>query len=371
MPGCGRASWVLFISPMPQGSPRTPKLPRHPRDTRVDFWRGLCLVGMVSWHLLTHPSYPRWLAFAVIQPFNFVAEGFVMLAGVTVGLQSARRRIGFAPLLRRAATILLVNYALMLFIIAVGVVERRFAVPTPVHLPDSWFQVLTLHYQPYLADVLTLFVFLFAASPLFEYVRRGFGDLALAALSAALFFTASVFPLNEHGAFIFNSWQIFFVAGIIAGARYAAGAQPWHLPTAAQIAVAAAAFTGIAAMRWLVSGPDIQRVEGWQTLVVFSRKPLTIARVAYVSLEMLLIALVTLRWWSAIRDLAVVQWITLLGQQSLAVFVASVMLDYLLKALCDVWALRTPANLVLLAVEFLILFGVASVMRRRPERRPA
>jgi len=40
---------------------------------------------MVSWHLLTHPSFPRWLAFGVIQPFNFVAEGFVLLAGASVG----------------------------------------------------------------------------------------------------------------------------------------------------------------------------------------------------------------------------------------------------------------------------------------------
>ena len=352
---------------MLSGPPRTPNLlPRHPRDTRIDFWRGLCLVGMIAWHLLTHPSYPRWLAFAVIKPFNFVAEGFVMLAGVAVGLQAAGRRIAIARSLKRAGSILLVNYGLMLFVIVVSVVERRFGVGTPAQLPDSVLQVLTLRYQPYLADVLTLFVFLFAAAPVFEYLRRAFGELALIGLSILLYFTAVIFPLNEHGAFIFNSWQIFFVAGIILGARYWALGRS-HLPTAAQIALTATAFTAIAGMRWFVSGPDIQRVEGWQTLVVFSRKPLTIARIAYVALEMLLIAQVTLRWWPAIKDLTMVRWITLLGEQSLPVFVASVVLDYLLKAMCDIWALGTPSNLVLLAVEFLILFGVAAVMRQRPE----
>ena len=335
------------------------------RDHRIDFWRGVCLVGMVSWHLLTHPSYPRWLAFAIIQPFNFVAEGFVLLAGVAVGVQIARGKIGAGRLLRRAGSLLVVNYGLVLFIVLLAMAERRLGVPMQTVLPDSVADVLTLRYQPYLADVLTLFVFLFVAAPLCQAVRSTLGDLALVVLSVGLFFTASAFPLNEHGAFIFNSWQIFFVAGLMLGIRYVPTIGRWRQPTVAQIAVTLVAFATLAAVRFLLAGPDAARVEGWQTFVVFSRKPLTIARVVYVSLEMLLIAQVTLRCWPAIKDSSPVRWITLLGRHSLVVFVASVVLDYVLKAGFNVWRPGVPVNLMLWAVDLWMLYALGALLQRR------
>src|SRR5256885_14174401 len=90
------------------------------RDRRIDFWRGLCLFGMVSWTLLTHPSFPRWLAFGVIQPFNFVAEGFVLLAGTAVGLNVARKRSVPSRHLQRAGAILGVHYGLVGFVLALA-----------------------------------------------------------------------------------------------------------------------------------------------------------------------------------------------------------------------------------------------------------
>jgi hypothetical protein len=318
---------------------------------------------MVSWHLLTHPSYPRWLAFLVIQPFNFVAEGFVLLAGVAVGLQMGKGGASAARLLRRAASLLLVNYALALFITLLGVAARRLGVPMLAPLPPSLIAVVTLQYQPYLADVLTLFVFLFASAPVFQYLHARFGELGLVAVSVALFCTAQVFPLNAQGAFIYNSWQVFFVAGMIVGVRYHRRGNQLGQPTATQIAVVLVAFCGVAAVRFLLSGPDLTTVTGWQTFVVFSRKPLTIARIVYIGLEMLLIAQMTLRWWDQLRDWPAVRSVTLLGRFSLHVFVASVVLDYLLKFAISWSGITFPANMVLWLGELGAIYVFALLLR--------
>src|SRR5712664_1676323 len=61
------------------------------RDERLDFLRGTCIFGMVIWHLLSHDSFPKWFSLPIIQGFNFVAEGFILLAGVGVGLGFVRQ----------------------------------------------------------------------------------------------------------------------------------------------------------------------------------------------------------------------------------------------------------------------------------------
>ena len=207
------------------------------------------------------------------------------------------------------------NYGLVLFIVLLATLERRLGVPMQTAASRSVAAIVTLRYQPYLADVLTLFVLLLAAAPLLQAVRSAAGDPALVGLSVGLFFTASAFSLNAHGAFVFNSSQIFFVAGLILGIRYVPTIGQWRQPMLAQIAVSSS--------RSRRSPPSVScspdrtprlASEGWQTFLVFSRKPLTIARVVYVSLEMLLIAQVTFRYWPAIKDTSPVRWNTVLGE---------------------------------------------------------
>jgi len=66
---------------------------------------------MVSWRLLSHPAFPGWVAFPLIQSMNFVAEGFVFLAGVSCGIREVQRgRIAVAHHLNRAARLLLVVF---------------------------------------------------------------------------------------------------------------------------------------------------------------------------------------------------------------------------------------------------------------------
>jgi hypothetical protein len=333
---------------------------------------------MVSWHLLTHPSFPRWLAFLVIQPFNFVAEGFVLLAGTGVGLHMSTRPSPALRFIRRAASLLLVNYVLVIFIILIAAAGHRFGLNIqPATIEPSWWNVVTLRYQPYLGDVLTVFVFLFASVPLFQLVYRWGGGIALAALSAALFLSARVFPLNAYGAFVYNSWQIFFVAGMLLGLNYDNRIRAWSKTSVASIAGWVLLFALLAGVRAFVVGPDDTQLPGWQSILMFSRKPLTPARIVYIGVEMFLIALVTVKWWDKISSTWIVNAIARFGPWSLEVFVVSVVLDYVLKALCTGFGVGFPVNLFAWLGELLLLYGLTFVLasraatRRQPPLRAA
>jgi len=335
------------------------------RDERIDFWRGLCIVGMASWHLLTHQSFPQTLAFSVIQPFNFVAEGFVLLAGTAVGLQFVNGTLSAGRLLRRAGEMLLVNYGLIGFVVVLSSIEVHSGLPVQARPPGSIWDVLVLHYQPYLADVLTVFVFLFATAPVFTMVYERWAASGLVLLSAGLFATAHLFPLNSQGAFVYNSWQIFFVAGFLLGVHYRALVE--RKVSAGLLVSVLLLFVGIAAFRF-VAGQDGAATDGWGALYVFSRKPLTIARVTYIGLQLLVIGLFTLRWWPWLARTLAVRSIASLGRFSLHVFVASVILDYLLKLVLDLHAIVFPANLLLWAGELAVLFVLSRALMWRHEK---
>jgi len=340
------------------------------RDERIDFWRGLCLFGMVSWHLLTHPSFPRWLAFGVIQPFNFVAEGFVLLAGASVGLKIAQHRSAPSLLFRRAGAMLAVHYALVLFVVLLSVGERTLGLPNQLPaMPGSFWAVVTLRYQPYLADVLSVFVFLFAAAPIFQFVYQRLGAIGLVTLSGLLFISASVFPLNGGGAFVFNSWQVFFVAGMLFGANYVSQMASWKRVSTGSVVALILLFAAACVVRAAIAGPDGAQLPGWRAYMMFDRKPLTVARVVYIGLEMMVIAVVTVKWWDAICRWFIVARIATLGRHSLEVFVCSVVLDYLLKAACTAVGIAFPANLLVWLGELVLLFVLADVLSGRVARR--
>lgn len=364
-----------FIDALPP-----PPSSRPPRDPRIDFWRGLCLLGMAVWHLLSDPAFPYGLSFPVIQGFNFVAEGFVLLAGLCAGLGAA----GPGPLrsaryLRRAAALLAVHYACVAALLAV------FAVP---YRPEAFVQagpagraaaVLTLSYQPYLGDILSVFVFLFLATPVLLALRRAWGDAAMLGASAALYAgtiaTGFLAPewgraleVNRARAFDFNTWLLVYAAGIAAGARYTSVTAElqhrfwtWLAAVAAALGAAAAAYLAVKSGAGLGASAKALLVE---------RHPLGPVRVAYVALQMLLIALVTLRLWDRFARTWAVHALAALGRHSLTVFLASVFLDYTLKAAIERWALTFPANLATLAVELGLMYLLARWLDRPPPGRP-
>jgi hypothetical protein len=336
------------------------------RDERIDFWRGLCLVGMVSWHLLTHPSFPRALAFAVIQPFNFVAEGFVLLAGAAVGLKIVQQRYAPSPLLRRVGVLLTTHYALVSFVVLLAVVESKLGLTVQANaVAASVWNVINFSYQPYLADVLSVFVFLFAATPVFQLVYDRLGPRWLAGVSVAVFLTSSMFVVNAGGAFDFNTWQLVFVAGILFGVNYRAQMASWKNNSTRWIVIAAVVFAAAFVVRVFIAGPDGSHLSGWRAYLTFSRKPLTVARLVYIGSEMMVIGLLTVRWWEQISTFSIVARIVMLGRSSLVVFTCSVVLDYVLKAVCTNLRLSFPMNIAVWMFELAVLFAVADVLNGR------
>jgi hypothetical protein len=118
-------------------------------------------------------------------------------------------------------------------------------------------------------------------------------------------------------------------------------------------------------VRAFIAGPDGTQLSGWRSYLTFSRKPLTIARLVYIGSEMMVIALLTLRWWERISASAIVKKVVTLGRASLPVFTCSVVLDYLLKAVCTELKLSFPVNVVVWFVEIVLLVGLADVLNGR------
>ncbi len=371
--------------PLDAGGPR----PGRPgRDRRIDFWRGLCLVGMACWHLMTdtagqQPSpFPGWLAFPVIQAFNFVAEGFVLLAGVSVGLTSARhpeQGLRAAHYVRRAAIVMAAHYAVAGAIVSAFPARAQ----APPWLADAGTAgklaaVTTLLYQPYLGDILSLFVFLFLATPGLLAVRRAYGLAGLLAISGGVYLAANVLPVagledlrrqiepNRGGAFDLWTWQFVFASGIVLGQTHGAWMPRLERARGTWLAAAAAAFLAAAAVRLgVLKLADLPEAAGD---LIFGRNPLTPPRLAYIGLEMVLIALLTLRFWPLLAALGPVREIERLGRHSLVVFVASVFLDYGLKSVMARFGVRFPFSLLVLAAELALLAGLAAALDRRRGR---
>jgi hypothetical protein len=327
------------------------------RDYRIDFWRGTCLVGMIAWHLLSHGSYPKWFSFPIIQLFNFVAEGFVLLAGAVIGLRWSRdAAIKVAPHVRRALEILLLHYgmvvALYLMGVTGGVTER-----VPSWRETGW-GVLTLAIQPYLADVLTLFFFLFLSTPLWQWIYKVAGTGGLLLTSGLLYgitvHDPALVPINTAGAFDFGSWQLYYVLGLTFGIHYPvilksidAERVRWMIGLCLLLAIALA---------WRVLLQlDGSYARSLPNILGDSRKPLTLFRTIYILAQLLLLVVVTLQFWTRIADHVLARWIIYLGRNSLVVFVTSVFFDYLFKGLLSTYSVRFPYNLPLLLLELAIV----------------
>jgi len=90
-----------------------------------------------------------------------------------------------------------------------------------------------------------------------------------------------VFPINAGGAFVFNSWQIFFVAGMLFGVTAAAQMASWKRISTRSVVVLVLLFAAACVVRAVIGGPDGAQLSGWRAYMMFDRKPLTVARVLY------------------------------------------------------------------------------------------
>ncbi len=195
------------------------------RDHRLDFWRGLCLVDMVTVHLIYEGVKVAGFLSAWLGEYTrFAAGGFIFLAGLGVTyifLPKARdvekRSSAYFSLWRRSLYLLFVHYAASLSFIFIYPI-RDFTGPYP-H-PLAFVKEVLLFREG--SDLLIFYVLMVAVSPVaHELIRRGYSWVLLAA-SLAVFEFGQFYPgflsLPIQQNFMIVLWQMVFVMGMFAGA---------------------------------------------------------------------------------------------------------------------------------------------------------
>lgn len=219
------------------------------RIWEIDALRGLLLVLM----MLTH--FPSKLTSSLSQPFGYVsaAEGFVLMSGFMAGMVYCRKglREGFgamrSALWNRSITIYLCHLALLVFTFTVFVSLAmwteytaatgvlKFYFDAPILASMAAFALL---HKPPLLDILPMYVMFMLATPWLLKVsfKRGWAPVWLGSvalwvasqfgLGAWLYETvftglANRVPARNTGAFAPLSWQLLWVAGLWMGAAKA------------------------------------------------------------------------------------------------------------------------------------------------------
>jgi len=356
------------------------------RDQRIDFWRGLCVVGMAVWHMLSHTSFPRWFTFPLIQGLNFVAEGFVLVSGVCVGLGFSRHVPGSlrcGHYLRRAVWILTVHY-MMVSVLWVGAWAGVIRIPywpplSGQSIGHRLWAIVSLADQPYLADILSLFFFLFLTTPIFLFLLHKVGAWGLAGIGFLIYLGTIAFAwaapswhrlweLNADGAFDWNSWQWVYGIGIVLGAGYArwepARAASWARKTVGWVGLAWLAMAGLY-LALKLHFPASHPVQKF----LLDRHPLGPVRLGHIGLQLALIGLGAVAWWETLQPFRFARLLVLFGRHSLTVFVCSVFLDYLFKQAIDRWQIEFPIGLLFVAAELVLLAGLAWAADKWPSAR--
>jgi hypothetical protein len=302
---------------------KTAPRPSTTRDSRLDFWRGLCLVDMVLVHLVYEGVKMGRVLTPVFGEFTrFAAGGFIFLAGLAVTYiflpkaNNPQKRWGaYQSLWRRSLYLLFVHYAASLSFVFIYPL-RDFAGPYPSAL--TYVKQVLLFREG--CDLLIFYVIMVALSPaLVEIIRRGYG-WAAALFSISMFTFGQYYPyalsLPIQQNFMVVLWQMIFVMGMLAGAAL----PKWDaLTMRAKIKWA----LGAAAVLALIETAEFTTL-GWRIGLVFQKCPLSwgeaLRYLALISTIMLWTDLA----WRKISSSNVTSFLTRLGRRSLAVYVSHV-----------------------------------------------
>ncbi|MDG4664570.1 OpgC domain-containing protein [Mycobacterium sp. 236(2023)] len=201
------------------------------RDPAIDGVRGLCIFSMVIGHICFGSTVWR-----IVHPVPWIdgASGFVLLAGLVLGMVS-RRRVDSAGVVR--SQILLMRRMALLYVAHVGVTTLAVVVsPMTPHtdpgLADigeaspaqmAWW-LATMQINPDRVDILSMYVALLALAAVWVWAlsRRWW---PLVGVSSAVLYTAAVtldwgrFPNRPDGWAYFNTaaWQALFGVAFVAG----------------------------------------------------------------------------------------------------------------------------------------------------------
>ena len=302
------------------------------RDLRIDFLRGLCVIGMI----VDHVAGPSWL-YAITGGNHFytsAAEGFVFVSGLVAGRAYTRfidregLAYGLGRLLGRAGQLYLLAIALTFVVVPVSEWLR---LPWALgwnlqNALDFVVSVVTLHRTYYLVDVMPLYVLvLLTSTVVFVLLLRGKALFVLGAswLLWLLYqiypdYAAMPWPIVGNNLFYFSAWQVLFFTGVVMGhcweRRQASPRlisllenEVWRRRVLIVGAAALAVLIAVYAMQERVldfafrNSPEPAAAQAQLITSVVGKSDLRWGRLLTFALVFTVFFLATTRWWAALR----------------------------------------------------------------------
>lgn len=364
---------------------------KRPRDERLDFFRGLTMLIIFVAHLPQN----SWNAFIPARfGFSSGAELFVFCSGIASALAFGSvfvRRglwLGTARIAYRIWQVYWAQLGLVLALIAfavlldraLGLAELAEQFPPLVTDPEmALFGLATLTWQPDYLDILPMYLLILALVPVMMALRRGHAALPflLSGLLYTLVWTAGLNlpgnPWNGAGWFLNPfAWQLIFFIGFFIAMRWL----PVPRLGDRRLIQAAAVFVllSVPLSFWgiLEHWPAAQAL---RDLIIpeAEKSNLHILRV----LHFLALAYLVLSLIEPFRrrlDQGVGHLLVLIGRQSLAAFLASVVLARLLGTAADMAGRSEPVVALLNLTGFALILATAVTvgwLKSAPWARPA
>lgn len=375
------------------GLPTTPA--KRPRDERLDLFRGLTMLIIFVAHLPDN-SWNAWIPARF--GFSSGAELFVFCSGIASALAfggvftRSGLWLGTARIAYRIWQVYWAQIGLVLALIALAAaldrifglaeIARQFA-PLLSDPEQALFGLVTLTWQPDYLDILPMYLVILALVPVMMLARHLHAALPLltaAALYAMVWatgFNLSGNPWNGTGWFLNPfAWQLIFFIGFFIGMRWL----PVPRLGDRRLMLAAAIFLllSLPLSFWgiLEHWPFAQAVR--DLLIPASEKTdLHILRVLhFLALAYLVLSLI--EPWRDRLDRGAGHLLILIGRQSLATFLASVVLSRLLGTIADMAgrgellvALLNLAGFALILATALVVSWFKSAPWTGPARKPA
>ena len=344
------------------------------RNHAIDVLRGYCIVMMIT----SHVGVATYIN-SGIHVLRFVsgAEGFVFLSGLVLGmvykwkLDTDESNSPYIAIWRRAAKIWVIH---ILTVLAALTLNRYW-----LHLPDmpdisgySVFRILwltlILKIQPaHLLNILPLYVFLLAGTPLVLYQLKKGRVWWLSAASISVFIWTQwepglghwVLPSSGGDAFPPLSWQILFVPGLCLGwyqhAIHAKLLHPYRKVITWIVGIGCVAILIVAAIQ--TASFQFYNHELWD-LYLWERHPLRFGRVIYFLVSVTLFYLMA-QWY--VRKPKLPQFpmdiLATLGRNSLYAFIVHVILAFAISKWQinpDRWLLMESVPAGMIAIVYLL-----------------
>jgi len=345
---------------------QSPSRAKRPREERLDFWRGLCLIDMLLVHLYyNNVQFGDFLGKFLGDYTRFAAGGFIFVSGMSIGVifwpraRDDRQRVStYKKLWRRSAFIMGVSYISAMLWICMQILrgDRGNFVDPFVLLRD----VFLLREG---GDLLPFYVMMIAVSPIImQALRKKWGWLCVL-VASLLIFTYGLwhpwaFAPAEHLRFPPLLWQATFVLGLLFGfgfPKYNALATSWKI--------------SMAGFSWLVAGVlfvmEYSYMWGMPQLAfgtAFTRVPLnTFEGLRYLSIIFAVITTTDVLW-RFIGGTAFSAFVQTLGRRSLPVYVLHLWVVEAMGALAIAWSFMGAWQMLFAVFSVLILWGFALIL---------